>query len=140
MVALSITAAQVVADEAGAIQYDDANEAITPGQAIYYDATLRKWRLADADAVATVPANRVGIAISQAAAAGQGVGGQKTGSVTLGAGAAPVVGTAYYVGPTAGSIVPEADVLSGDFPCLLGFGSASNKLKMHVFSTEEAKA
>jgi hypothetical protein len=140
MVALTVTAAQVQADEAGSIQYDDAGEAIAPGKAIYYDSDAEQWKLADADAVATVPANKIAIAVSQAAGSGQMVGAQKSGSPVLGAGAAPVVGTMYYVGLTPGDIVPEGDLGSGDFVTLLGIGASGNTILMRPWGTETAKA
>lgn len=131
MAGLTITEAQVVPDTAGETRTGIAGAAITIGQSVYYDSSANTWKLADADALATVKEGfNVGIAISAAAAALQRVNVQVSGSPTLGAGAAPAAGTVFVVGLTPGDISPVADLQAGDFACVLGVGSGTNQITM----------
>ena len=133
MADLSITQAQVQPGANAPTKTATAGETITPGMPLYVKAADSKLYKADADATAT--ADCVGIALSEGAA-GQYVTYQYGRStVTLGAGAAPAQGTAYYVSTTAGGICPEADLGSGDYMTYLGIGDASNGLVLGIHAS-----
>ena len=93
MADLSITAAQVLPDPSGDVYNGIAGATITAGQSVYLDATTTTVKLADADASAAAAA-AIGIAL-HAATSGQPIRVQRSGTPTLGAGAAPAVGTVY---------------------------------------------
>lgn len=126
MAALTITATQVLPDLNGDIRRGTAGETITAGQAVYFDGSV--YRPADANASA-VTAAAIGLALN-GASVNQAISVQYTGQPTLGAGAAPAVGTVYVAGATAGSIHPTADLATGWFTNVLGIGFTGNKLNM----------
>lgn len=133
MAAISITEAQVLPDNSAGskIVSGIAGAAIAAGEAIYLDTSTQTWKLADADAAATVAeGDHCGIAMNAAEVATQKIAVQTRGSPTLGAGASIAAGTVYVVSPTAGGIGPIADVLAGDFVCILGIGNGSNGIDM----------
>ena len=136
MAALTVTAAQVLPDTTGETKTGIAGVAITAGQAVYYDSSANTWKLADADALATVKEGfNCGIAVSEAAAATQHITVQVSGSPTIGAGAAPAAGQTYAVHTTAGGIGLESDPTTGDFLCILGVGSGTNQITLGANGT-----
>lgn len=127
MANLTVTASQVLAPTATTEGLYCA-VAITAGQTIYKNSSSQ-WDLADADVELT--AGTV-LAIATAnAAPGQRIDGAKEGPVTLGAGAAPVLGMVYVVSTTAGGIAPYADLGSGDYVHFLGVGIGNNQIDLH---------
>lgn len=130
MVDLTVTAAQVLPDTNYPIRRAIAAVAITAGQAVCLDTaslTVKLWDANDA-AVNTFPP---GIAINSCAA-GQGVDWQEGPGpeITLGAGAAPVLGTVYVGSANAGGVAPAADLAAGWVRGILGVGKATNKIKL----------
>lgn len=133
MADLSITAAQVLAGSDADIYDGIAGEAVTAGQALYI-ATANN-RLYKADANFQSKANVKGIAL-EGAAAGQPVSVQTKGTITLGAGAAPPVGTVYWLSETAGGIAPFVDLDSGAmYGTYLGTAGANNTLILGIHVT-----
>lgn len=135
MADLTITAANVVAGSDAVKSTGVAGVSVTAGQSVYLDTTTNTYKLADADASASV--NESSIAL-HAAAANQPLTVQTGGTITIGATIS--VGLSYYVSATAGGICPEADLASGDFPYLLGFGSATGIITMARKNFGVAKA
>ena len=128
MANLTITATQILAASTGVDSRTlPAAVAITAGQTVYENAS-GQWDLADANASATTAACK-GIALN-GAAAGQPVKAHTGGDITLGAGAAPVVGTIYVLSATAGAIAPAADLATGHYVVILGVGKTGNILAM----------
>lgn len=129
MADLTITTTQVISDS-GTVEQVEAGEAVTAGQSVYR-AAAGTWWLAqhDGTAIQSGAGTSTGIAIS-GASAGQDFLVQRTGTLTLGAGAAPTPGTVYCVSATAGGICPAADVGAGDYVTILGVGKTGNKLAM----------
>jgi len=131
MVALSVTATQVLKGSSAIIEQGLAGATITAGQAVYKDTgvTPNKWKLADADlSAAAAGLNGVGIALN-GAADGQPIDVQTGGNeFTIGAAAAPAAGTIYCVGATAGTVVPDTDIASGDYVVTLGVGDGTSKI------------
>jgi len=137
MVALSVTASQVQPSTTASIKSGIAAEAITAGQTVYV-LTAGTIGLCDCDG--TAPANTcAGIAVNDAAAR-QKVSYQTNGTITIGAGASIAAGDIFYAGPTAGSIVPEADVASGDNVIYLGVGNSSNGIVLNIHNSGVAHA
>jgi hypothetical protein len=141
MAALVITASQVLAptDGSGNFFTGVAGADVTAGQSMYLDTAVNTYKLADSNA-SQATARAVGIAV-HAALTGQPIRlmGGRGGFLTLGAGAAPAVGTIYCVGATAGSIVPSADLATADYATILGVGATTNRLTMDVFVSDQLK-
>ena len=107
MANLTITAANVIQGSGAVTSTGIAGVAVTAGQSVYLDTTDSKYKLADADATASV--NESAIAL-HAAAADQPLTVQTGGTLAIGATIA--IGSAYYVSTTAGSICLESDLSS----------------------------
>lgn len=134
MADLTITAANVLPSGTGNAVMVIAEVAITQGQPIYIDSATGTAKLAIATSLAGAAA--VGIALNSAAA-GQYVTYQKAGAITIGATVA--AGTAYYVSGTAGKICPEADLGSGKYVTLLGFGISATQIQINIQRSGVAK-
>lgn len=130
--ALTITATQVVPSASAKVGIYTAGAAITAGQTVYI-TTGRTVGLADCDAGSGAQ-NCIGIAVN-GAATGQPVSVLESGVITLGAGAAPANGVPYFLSPTAGSISPLAELLTGDRLVYLGAGIGSNQVSIHIHVT-----
>lgn len=129
MTDLTITATSVVGDGSGKRTYGTAGEAITAGQAVYFDTTVNKWKLADSDS-ATVAAKTAGGIALNGAALNQPVTVQVEGDVTIGA--TLTKGTAYYLSETAGGIQPAADLTTGENVCQLGIAKSTSVLAVRI--------
>lgn len=141
MAALTITVGQVISptDGSGNFTSGTAGVDITAGQSVYLDSATNTIKLADSNA-SQATAQAIGIA-THGALTGQPirVQGGRGGYLTLGAGAAPAVGMVYMVGATAGSIVPHADLTTGDYATVLGVGASSNRIQLDVFVSNSVK-
>lgn len=139
MAAISITAANVVAN-AGAIIADGRFGAtVTQGQVLYEDAADgNDLKLADADsgtAGAKVPK---GIALN-AGADGQPAKYVRKGPVTIGATLTP--GLPYYLSPdTAGGICLIGDIGVGDDYVYIGYAASASVLEVDIKVTGVTRA
>ncbi len=134
MSALVITASQVlaVADDTQ-IVFGTAGATITAGQLVYLDPATQTWKLFDGnDTAANTRTPRVAI---NSAASGQPIAVATGGNLTIGAGAAPVVGTVYAADIVPGSIIPVADLASGNRVTIVGVGKASNQLALVLWNS-----
>lgn len=138
MAELSVTAAQVLSGPDADYFQGVAGQAITAGQAVYYDSLTNRVRLADANG-SQDSAEALGIALNEAAAE-QPVRVQTNGTLTLGAGAAPGVSNVYIVGGNPGGIAPAADKVAGWHTTVLGVGAPNNTLRMSVFPSRTVQA
>lgn len=129
MTDLTITAASVVGDGSGKRAQGTAGEAITAGQAVYFDTTVNKWKLADSDSATAAAKTAGGIALN-GAALNQPVTVQVEGDVTIGA--TLTRGTAYYLSETAGGIQPAADLGAGENVCQLGIAKSTSVLAVRI--------
>lgn len=135
MAALTITATQVLPGtvDAGAdFETGTAVGTITAGQLLYKNAS-NQLDLCDAN-LSALGATIAGIAL-HGATAGQPIRYQITGDVTLGAGAAPAVGTIYVAGATAGAINPAADLTTGWYTSVFGVGKTGNKIAIQRYNS-----
>ena len=133
MADITVTAANVKAGANAVVKTVTAGVAINAGQVVYQDTSDKKYKLADADALAT--AKVAGIALNDAAT-DQPLEVQTAGDIDVGG--TVVVGEIYLVSITAGGIAPEAEVVTGDFVSILGIGTVSNKLKMQILISDIA--
>lgn len=103
-----------------------AGEAILVGQLVYRESSTLRVRLAVASSAEQ--AECLGVAMSSAPTAGQAVRVQWAGDVencaTL------VLGEPYFVADTAGSVMPAADLATGDYVSLVGIAKATTTLKL----------
>lgn len=125
MTALSVTSASVVASSNATRDVGTAGATITAGQALYLDPTTNKWNLADTNSATAAARVPTAIALN-GAALNQPISFMKGGDVTIGA--TLTAGVAYYLGGTAGSIVPVGDLTTGDYPCLIGIAKSTTLL------------
>lgn len=134
MADLSITAAQVISG-ADADFYDGtAGATITAGQVIYQDSVDSLLKLADADG-SLAKANAKGIAL-HGASLNQPLRIQTSGTITLGAAAAPVVGKVYKLSITPGGISPFDDQdAGGQYDTNIGVGAATNTVKLAIYAS-----
>ena len=105
--------------------------ALTGGQAVYLDSN-GVWQLSDSNSAAAAKAFG-GIVICSAVAAGQRCPVLQTGPITIGA--TVTVGAPYYVGGTPGSIIPGADLVTGDRVILIGFATTAAIIQVNPQDT-----
>jgi hypothetical protein len=129
MADITITAASVVAGTGSVRKAGIAGETITAGQAIYLSSTTQKWMLADNNSAEAEPRTAIGIALN-GAALNQPTVALTSGDVTIGA--TLTAGAAYYLSDTAGGICPLADVLSGEYVCLIGLAKTTAILDVDI--------
>lgn len=142
MANISITAANVLASSLSRYRTEfKAGATITQGQAVYLDTATNTWKLADANPTGAGQAvtDIVGIALV-AASSGQPMVVAVLDTTGINLGATLVVGTTYVVSATAGAICPIADLVSTDFPILLGTASTAALLILQPSASGVAKA
>lgn len=125
MADLSITAANVVKYSNATTRTGTAGAAITAGDVLYLDTTMK---LAQADTATKAAA--VGIALNDAAS-GQPVVYLVSGGINPGATVA--IGTVYVVSDNAaGAIAPVADLASEDYVTILGVGTTTSRIEVNI--------
>jgi hypothetical protein len=122
MADLSITAANVLFTS-GTKVTGVAGAAITAGQSLYLDSATSTLKLAQSDGTAA-EVDLVGVAL-HAAGSGQPVTYAGTGS-TINIGATTSKATTYVVSATAGGIAPQADLVSTNRICRVGYATATD--------------
>jgi hypothetical protein len=122
---LSITAANVLAGSGARTVDGTAGASVTAGQVVYLDSATNTYKLADCDSATAAVRSPDGIAL-HAAASGQPLEVLTRGPVTIGA--TMTAGVAYYLSPNPGGICPVADVLSGDYPTIVGIATSTTVL------------
>lgn len=131
MADLTITGTSVLPGTGTGKTLGNAGVAITAGQTVYFDATSNSWKLADCNSATVAQRVAGGIALN-GAAAGQPVEVQQTGPITIGATLTP--GVMYYLSATPGGICPVADMVTGCYPCALGFAISATQLQLNIQS------
>jgi hypothetical protein len=131
MANLVITAANVLAGSDATKESGTAGEAITAGQVVYR-ATSGLYMLADANSATAAARQPRGIAL-HAAATGQPLAIQRSGSITIGA--TMTAGTDYYLSDTPGAIAPRADIGSGEYVALIGMAESTTLLRINIHYT-----
>lgn len=129
MADLSITAASVLAGSGARTETGTAGATITAGQAVYLDSADNKFKLADNNSATAAARTPVGIALN-GAANGQPLTILKKGPITIGA--SVTAGVAYYLSDTPGGICPVADLLTGEYPCLIGMATSTSVIEVGI--------
>jgi hypothetical protein len=129
MTDLSITAANVVAGANAVKRSVTAGEAVTQGQPVAHDPTTQKWVKADCNSATEALRKAGGIALN-AASLNQPLVVHTWGDITIGA--TLTAGSRYYLSATAGGIMPEADLTTGDYVCLLGLAKSTSVLAVDI--------
>lgn len=137
MADLTITAANVLAGSGATKVAGTAGATITAGQAVYLDTSDNEYKLADCDHATAAVRAPAGLALN-GASDGQPLTVLTGGPITIGA--TVTAGVAYYLSPTAGGICPVADVLSGDYPTILGIATSATVLDVKIHSAGVALA
>ena len=136
MADLSVTATQILAGADADFFDGTAGATITAGQVVYLDSIDALLKLADSDA-SLAKANCKGLAL-HGASSGQPLRIQTGGTITLGAGAAPVVGKVYKLSIIPGGISPIEDMDAGGmYDSNIGVGGALNTVKLSLFASGE---
>lgn len=128
MAALTITAANVLPGSNAETRQGTAGATITQGQVVYLDSATNTYKLADTNGAAALR-SPAGIALN-GASAGQPLMVQTGGDITIGA--TLTAGTAYYLGGTAGTIVPVGDLTTGDYPVIIGIAKSTTVLAVKI--------
>lgn len=112
-----------------------AGGAIGACDAVVLDETQspQRWELADADNASDAD-GLYGIALNAATAEDEHLRVAVGGEVIM-SGASGTVAVAAYVGPTAGDLVPIADVMSADYPVYLGMWRTATIFSIHPHTT-----
>lgn len=134
MTALVITAASVVAGANATRDNGTAGASVTAGQAVY-KAADNTYKLADTNDASAIVRKPKGIAL-HAASSGQPLAVHTGGPITIGATVTP--GVAYYLGGTPGSIVPVADLTTGDHPALIGMATSATDIYVDILAPDAA--
>lgn len=129
MAALSITAANVLAGSNASTRQGTAGATITQGQVVYFDDTTNTYKLADTNSATAAARSPASIALN-GASSGQPLMVLTAGDVTIGATLS--AGVAYYLGGTAGSIVPVGDLTTGDYPVIIGIAKSTSVLAVKI--------
>lgn len=128
MAALTITPGLVKYSSGVRPRIVQAGAAIERGEALYFDTTDNKYKLADCDAEATAVA--AGVALSDGVDGGDMLIAPD--GATINIGATTVAGTVYCVGATPGEIVPLADVTNEDYVTILFIGSGTAVVTLSI--------
>lgn len=102
---------------------------IAAGVPVYLDSADSEHKPTDAN-LSAATASVKGITITPGIDAGYGLIATK-GSIIL-VGTTMAVGTTYYCGPTAGEIIPEADLGTGDYVTRLGTAATTTQLDLDI--------
>lgn len=136
MTDLAITAAQVQPGTTDAsFAQGTAGATITAGQTVYLDSSSGTYKPANATTSAATAAV-VGVALN-GASSGQPLKIQVGGTLTLGAGAAPAVGTVYCQSTNNGGIAPAVDLATGMRTSILGVGGAANTIILKINNSQQ---
>jgi hypothetical protein len=130
---LVLVPAEVLPGAGAAYTNGVAGAAVTAGQVCYLDAASKSFKLADANASAATATAR-GIAL-HAADVGQPLTLQSGGDITLGAGAAMVVGGLYVLSSTPGGIAPVVELIAAMHTTLLGVALTATSLRLQVLNS-----
>lgn len=134
MAVMSVTETQVVPGSSGNVTIEQMTsaEALAVGMWVYKDSN---GKAALADNSSSAKAAVYGVTVSASEAANQKVSVQRNRSLTLGAGAAPVVATPYFLSGTGGKACLAADLSAGEYVTFLGFGAAENAFDIDIVAS-----
>lgn len=129
MADLIITAANVAAGSGAKKVTGTAGATITAGQVVYLDSADDKYKLADNNSATAAVRSPAGIAL-HGSLNGQPLTILSKGPITIGA--TMTAGVAYYLSDTPGGICPVADLLTGEYPVVLGMATSATVLEVDM--------
>ncbi|EHK56823.1 hypothetical protein [Allomesorhizobium alhagi] len=129
MADIIINAADVVAGSNATKEAGTAGEVITAGQAVYRASATGKYMLADNDSATAEVRQPRGIALN-GATANQPLTIARSGDITIGG--TLTAGMDYYLSAAPGGVCPRADILAGDYVCLLGLAKSTSVLALDI--------
>ena len=138
MVDLSVTATQVLPGTGAQLQFGIAGATITAGQVVYLDPTTTTYKLFDAND--TAANTRSPVIAMNGASSGQRLTVQVSGSLTIGAGAAPTLGLVYVASATPGGIAPSADIAANWRVAVLGVATSASAINLAPSNSGATKA
>lgn len=137
MADIAVTSTLVVPSSTARIERGIAGVAITAGQVVFLDATTGKWALADTDSATAAVRAAHGIALNTSAI-NQPIAVCTAGLVTMGA--TLVAGSPYFVSGDPGGFCLIADVLAGDYPCIVGVATTTAIMNVGIVYAGVVKA
>lgn len=137
MADIAVTANSVKPTSSTTIITGVAGATITAGQLVYLAAATGKYGLYDADSATAEVRALAGVAMN-GAAADQALGVATKGLYTVGATVAASI--PYFGSPTPGGICPAADIASGMYATLLGFGVSTTQILIDITPCAAVKA
>lgn len=135
MADLTITASAVIASSTATTEVGRSGDTLTAGKTVYLDETTGRYELADADGAVALRRTR-GITLN-GASDGQPMHIIKSGDLTMDG---LTAGVTYYQSPTPGGICPRADVLTGDYVCIIGVAKSTTVLSVDIQYPDVASA
>ena len=105
---------------------------IAAGQPVYLDPADNLLKLADSNGSATT-AKVKGIAMTPGVNGGYGIIATEGGIILVGTTAAQ--GETYYVGATAGTIIPDSDLTTADIVSRIGTASSTTQIELSIGNT-----
>ena len=128
MVDITVTVTAVIAGSNAKKESGIAGETIAQGKVCYRRASDNKYMLADNNSATAEARMARGISLNSAAL-NQPLTITTGGDLTLNG---LTAGTAYYLSDTPGGICPLADLLTGEFVCLLGLAKSTTVLAVDI--------
>lgn len=105
---------------------------IAAGQSVYLDASDSKYKLCDCNLSASAAAIK-GVAVTPGVLDGYGY--IATGGNVILVGTTMAVGETYYAGGTAGTIIPDGDLTTGDYVSRIGTAASTTELDLAIKAT-----
>ena len=127
MADITVTATAVIG--AGKTREGTAGATIAAGEWVYDDTATGTLKLADNDSATAAVRVPVGIALN-GGAAGQPIEYLYDGLLTMNA--ALTAGVPAFLSSTPGKMCPFADLGSGDYPTLLGYGITATTFNVNI--------
>ncbi len=140
MTALSVTATEVLPSTAAVFNFGTIAAAVTvtAGAVVYLDTTTNTYKLFDAN-LTGAKEQRPEIALN-GGGAGQPIKTQYGGLLTIGATAAPTAGLTYCAASAvAGTIIPSADITTGDRVSIIGVATSSSQIQLICWNSGATK-
>lgn len=137
MADLSITATAVLAGSGATTENGTLGATVTAGQVLYKDSADSLLKLADNNSATAGIRSVYGIALN-GGAAGQPVKVLRAGPLTLNA--VLTAGVAYYSSDTPGGICPVGDLLTGEYPTIIGIATSTTVLNVDIQASGVALA
>jgi len=125
MADLTITASSVLPGSNSVQETVIWGGTIVQGKVVYLDSTVNKWKVADNNSATVAERSAKGIALTAGSDGQPGIV-HKEGDLTIGA--TMTAGVAYYLSDTPGGICPVADLIAGEYVCLLGLAKSTTVL------------